>query len=48
LSPKVKFFAFKCSYAEVDGKAVDVQKRPMELDANGNITLSLKNQKQAG
>lgn len=38
-------FAFKCSYAEVDGKAVDVQKRPMELDANGNITLSFKKSK---
>lgn len=38
-------FAFKCSYAEVGGKAVDVQKRPMELDANGNITLSFKKSK---
>jgi nicotinamide phosphoribosyltransferase len=38
-------FAFKCSYAVVDGQGIDVQKSPMELDANGNISMSFKKSK---
>ena len=35
-------FALKCSYAEINGKGLNVQKSPTELDANGNITKSFK------
>jgi nicotinamide phosphoribosyltransferase len=38
-------FAFKCSYAVVEGQGIDVQKSPMELDANGNISISFKKSK---
>jgi nicotinamide phosphoribosyltransferase len=38
-------FALKCSYAEVDGQAVEVQKRPTEMDSEGNITSSFKKSK---
>lgn len=38
-------FAIKCSYAEIDGKQVDVQKRPMELDATGKLVESFKGSK---
>lgn len=35
-------FAFKCSYAEVNGKATDVQKHPLELDSHGRLVTSFK------
>lgn len=38
-------FALKCSYAEIDGKAVTVQKRPVEMDAQGNLQKSFKTSK---
>lgn len=38
-------FAFKCSYAEVNGKGVDVQKNPVELDAHGDLVTSFKKSK---
>jgi nicotinamide phosphoribosyltransferase len=38
-------FAFKCSYAEVNGKPVDVQKNPIEVDAHGKLTQSFKKSK---
>ena len=38
-------FAIKCSYAVVDGKDVDVQKSPTEMDKDGNITPSFKKSK---
>ncbi len=38
-------FAFKCSYAEIDGKGIDVQKNPVEIDADGNTVLSFKKSK---
>jgi nicotinamide phosphoribosyltransferase len=38
-------FAIKCSYAEVNGKAVNVQKNPAEMDEKGNITASFKKSK---
>lgn len=38
-------FALKCSYAEIDGKPVVVQKSPTEMDANGQITESFKKSK---
>ncbi|MFT6334842.1 MAG: nicotinamide phosphoribosyltransferase [Halioglobus sp.] len=38
-------YALKCSYAEINGGAVIVQKRPTEMDANGNITESFKKSK---
>lgn len=38
-------FALKCSYAEVNGKQIVVQKSPTEMDANGNITGSFKKSK---
>lgn len=38
-------FAFKCSYAEVNGKPVDVQKNPVELDAHGQLVQSFKKSK---
>ncbi|GEP92972.1 nicotinamide phosphoribosyltransferase [Chitinophaga terrae (ex Kim and Jung 2007)] len=38
-------FALKCSYAVVNGKGIDVQKMPVELDANGNLRTSFKKSK---
>lgn len=38
-------FAFKCSYAEVDGKMVDVQKHPLEIDDHGRLVQSFKKSK---
>lgn len=38
-------FAFKCSYAEVDGKSVDVQKHPLEIDDHGKLVQSFKRSK---
>lgn len=38
-------FALKCSYAEVNGEDVIVQKSPTEMDADGNITGSFKKSK---
>jgi nicotinamide phosphoribosyltransferase len=38
-------FAFKCSYAEVDGKMVDVQKHPLEIDDHGRLIQSFKKSK---
>ncbi|MBK6265773.1 nicotinate phosphoribosyltransferase [Marivirga sp. S37H4] len=38
-------FALKCSYAEINGKAVLVQKRPKELDKSGKIIESFKKSK---
>jgi len=38
-------FAMKCSYAEVDGQGVIVQKRPLELDADGRLHESFKRSK---
>ena len=38
-------FALKCSYAQVNGKDVVVQKSPTEMDAVGNITGSFKKSK---
>jgi len=38
-------FALKCSYAEIDGREVEVKKSPTEMDKNGNITPSFKKSK---
>ena len=38
-------FAIKCSEAEVNGKAVVVQKSPTEMNENGEITPSFKKSK---
>jgi nicotinamide phosphoribosyltransferase len=38
-------FAFKCSYAEINGKAVDVQKHPVEIDGHGKLVQSFKKSK---
>lgn len=38
-------YALKCSYAEINGRSVEVQKRPTEMDASGNITGSFKKSK---
>jgi nicotinamide phosphoribosyltransferase len=38
-------FALKCSYAEVNGKAVNVQKSPMEMNAKGEMIKSFKTSK---
>lgn len=38
-------FAFKCSYAELNGKGVNVQKHPVELDELGNLRQSFKKSK---
>jgi nicotinamide phosphoribosyltransferase len=38
-------FAFKCSYAELNGKGVDVQKNPLELDNHGDLVTSFKKSK---
>jgi len=38
-------YALKCSYAEIDGADVIVQKRPTEMNAKGEITESFKKSK---
>jgi nicotinamide phosphoribosyltransferase len=38
-------FAFKCSYAEVGGEAVDVQKNPIEINSYGQLVSSFKKSK---
>lgn len=38
-------FAFKCSYAEINGKGVDVQKHPLEIDDHGRLVPSFKRSK---
>jgi nicotinamide phosphoribosyltransferase len=38
-------FAFKCSYAEINGKPVDVQKHPVEVDSHGKLVQSFKKSK---
>lgn len=38
-------FAFKCSYAEINGKGVDVQKHPLEIDEHGRLVQSFKRSK---
>lgn len=38
-------YALKCAFAQVNGKAVNVQKNPLELDANGNSRVSFKKSK---
>lgn len=38
-------FALKCSYAEVNGQAVEVKKSPMEMNAQGEIVKSFKTSK---
>lgn len=38
-------FALKCSYAEINGKAVDIRKYPMELDGSGLYQPSFKQSK---
>jgi nicotinamide phosphoribosyltransferase len=38
-------FALKCSYAEIDGKGMNVKKSPVELDENGELVQSFKKSK---
>jgi len=38
-------FALKCSYAEVNGKPVQVQKAPVEMNAEGELVASFKTSK---
>jgi nicotinamide phosphoribosyltransferase len=38
-------FALKCSYAMVNGKDIDVQKKPVELNAEGQLRTSFKHSK---
>ena len=38
-------FAFKCSYAEINGKGIDVQKHPLEIDGRGKMIKSFKTSK---
>lgn len=38
-------FALKCSSAVIDGKMVDVEKHPVEMDSEGNIHESFKRSK---
>jgi nicotinamide phosphoribosyltransferase len=38
-------FALKCSYAEIEGRGVDVQKNPVELDRHGSLVQSFKKSK---
>jgi nicotinamide phosphoribosyltransferase len=38
-------FALKCSYAEVNGQAVEVKKAPVEINANGEVITSFKTSK---
>jgi nicotinamide phosphoribosyltransferase len=35
-------FAFKCSYAEIEGKGTNIQKHPIEMDRHGTLTTSFK------
>lgn len=35
-------YAIKCSYAEVDGKEIEVRKNPVEMNEQGEITASFK------
>ena len=39
-------FAFKCSYAEVNGNGVGIKKSPVEIDENGRIGTSFKQSKE--
>ena len=38
-------YALKCAFAQVNGKPINVQKNPLELDANGNTRTSFKKSK---
>jgi len=38
-------FAFKCSYAEINGLGIDVQKHPVEIDHHGVLRQSFKKSK---
>jgi nicotinamide phosphoribosyltransferase len=38
-------FAFKCSYAEINGRGIDVQKHPVEIDYHGVLRQSFKKSK---
>lgn len=38
-------FALKCAYAEVNGKGINVQKMPVEMDASGQLRTSFKKSK---
>lgn len=38
-------FALKCSYAEINGEGVDVQKSPLEMDEHGALIESFKKSK---
>ncbi|ATL46547.1 nicotinate phosphoribosyltransferase [Chitinophaga caeni] len=38
-------FALKCSYAEINGKGIDVMKSPVELDSQGKMRTSFKKSK---
>src|SRR5262249_8808104 len=38
-------FAFKCSYAEINGRGIDVEKHPVELDHHGSLVKSFKQSK---
>lgn len=38
----VQRYAFKCSYAEIDGVGRDVRKNPLEIDAKGRMVESFK------
>jgi nicotinamide phosphoribosyltransferase len=38
-------FVFKCSYAELNGKGIDVQKHPLELGSDGVMRASFKKSK---
>lgn len=38
-------FAFKCSYAEISGEPVDVEKHPIEVDEHGMLVRSFKTSK---
>ena len=38
-------YALKCSFAQVNGKEINVQKNPLELDANGQPRTSFKKSK---
>jgi nicotinamide phosphoribosyltransferase len=38
-------FALKCSYAEINGKPVDVRKQPLEMDEHGELVKSFKTSK---
>lgn len=38
-------FALKCSYAEINGRGIQVQKNPLELNESGELTESFKKSK---